>query len=191
MSAVSPLAATFIALNALYWAIFLARGVAGRRRGAAAATSLGTEPPGARLGYALHTLSIAVLYAAAVFDGRTTTDVRLALGCALAALCVGVTFWTMRTFRSWRLRARIDAGHVLSTDGPFALVRHPIYSAQLLLAAALLLFAPGVLALAGLVLNAAGALLRARAEERVLTQVFGAAYATYAARTARFLPGMW
>jgi protein-S-isoprenylcysteine O-methyltransferase Ste14 len=81
------------------------------------------------------------------------------------------------------------SGAVLRTDGPYRLVRHPIYSG-------VLLFAAGIAATAGSVLAvlAFGALIvllsvKARFEERLLTQRF-AGYPAYARVTPRFVPGL-
>jgi protein-S-isoprenylcysteine O-methyltransferase Ste14 len=79
----------------------------------------------------------------------------------------------------------------LVTRGPFALARNPIYSAQIAAAAAVAVLVPGRIALAGLAGLVAGIQLQVRAiEEPALRRAFGDAYAAYAARTGRFMPGV-
>ena len=46
--------------------------------------------------------------------------VAIALGAALMS-------WSLAFFRSWRFRAKVEAGNQLATGGPFRLLRHPIY----------------------------------------------------------------
>jgi protein-S-isoprenylcysteine O-methyltransferase Ste14 len=92
---------------------------------------------------------------------------------------------------SWRVG--VDAGErtALVTGGLFAHVRNPVFTAMTVTAAGLTPMVPNavaVLALAGL---AAAIELQVRVvEEPYLTRVHGTAYASYAARTGRFLPGV-
>jgi protein-S-isoprenylcysteine O-methyltransferase Ste14 len=77
-------------------------------------------------------------------------------------------------------------GAVLRTDGPYAVVRHPIYSFLLLVAAGRLLSCGARRAWAALALTVLiGA--KARWEERLLTERFPG-YRAYADRTPRFVP---
>ena len=93
--------------------------------------------------------------------------------------------------RNWSLVARTRSDHELVTGGPFARVRNPIY-------AAMALFLLGVAVGTGherslvwsLPLFAAGTWLRVREEERLLSASFGRAYAQYALRVRRFVPGL-
>lgn len=83
----------------------------------------------------------------------------------------------------------IHAGHRLVTSGPYALVRHPIYSAIWLFVAAQALLLPNLLAgLSGLAGFGALYLLRIGAEERMLAQHFGAEYLNWAKTTGRVVP---
>jgi protein-S-isoprenylcysteine O-methyltransferase Ste14 len=94
-------------------------------------------------------------------------------------------------FRSWRFRAAVDAQHELATGGPFRFLRHPIYMGLNLLALGSAIWVPTAIVWAAFVLMAIGSDLRARAEESLLTQVFGSAYREYSARTRRFVPGIY
>jgi protein-S-isoprenylcysteine O-methyltransferase Ste14 len=76
----------------------------------------------------------------------------------------------------------------LVTSGPYRWLRHPMYSAALLLVIAATLFTSnGVVALGGLAMFALLA-VRSRIEERRLIEKFGDAYRDYQRRTGRFLP---
>lgn len=80
------------------------------------------------------------------------------------------------------------ANATLVTSGPYRLMRHPMYSAALLLgAAATLLIANSVMLMGGIamfVLLAA----RSRVEEQRLVEKFGEAYRIYQRGTGRFVP---
>lgn len=78
----------------------------------------------------------------------------------------------------------------LVTDGPYRLVRHPLYLAEEIAIIGVFLAywsLPGLLLFAT---HLAVQLLRMRNEERVLQAAFPG-YADYASRTPRFIPGIW
>ena len=79
----------------------------------------------------------------------------------------------------------------LFTDRVFRVVRHPIYVRLDLLALGPAVWLQGAVPWAAFVIMCLGGDLRARAEERLLLQTFGHAYADYAARTRRFVPWLY
>ena len=94
--------------------------------------------------------------------------------------------------KQWSLTARVLSTHELVQSGPFAQVRHPIYSALLglLLATGMALSTVWLTTLAALI-YVAGTLWRASREEALLRAHFGAAYDDYARRVPRLLPRLW
>ena len=79
----------------------------------------------------------------------------------------------------------------LVTSGPFRWVRHPIYSAAIVAVAGLVLLVPTWLHLFGFACLVLGLELKVRAvEEPDLLRAQGAAYAVYASKTGRFIPGI-
>jgi protein-S-isoprenylcysteine O-methyltransferase Ste14 len=113
------------------------------------------------------------------------------VGLVIIAGGAAIMAWARLYFRSWRFRAKLDAGHELATGGPFALVRHPIYLGLDLLAVGTGVWAPTVIVWIGAVLVIIGCDLRARAEEKLLSAAFGTAYDDYRAHTRRFVPGLY
>jgi protein-S-isoprenylcysteine O-methyltransferase Ste14 len=111
----------------------------------------------------------------------------------MMAAAVALFSWASRTMgRNWSLVARTRSDHELVTTGPFAHVRHPIYSAMTLLLLALSIATGTELRLiVALPLYALGTWLRIAHEERLLHAAFGDAYAAYAARVPRFIPGLF
>ena len=108
----------------------------------------------------------------------------------LMAGSVALFVWATRTMgRNWSIVARTRSDHELVTTGPFAYVRHPIYSAMALL---LLAMAIGLgnewRLIVTLPLYALGTWLRIIEEEQLLRANFGEAYDDYAARVPRFVP---
>jgi protein-S-isoprenylcysteine O-methyltransferase Ste14 len=190
------------AAHAAFWLAFgVARSFASRSApgDAAAAAPTAKEEvtaPGSRALLVLHMVGFGVLYFGlgnAVFPRRVPEwfpGQRLA-GALLIALGAALCCWAVLSFRSWRFRAKLDAGHQLATGGPFGIVRHPIYAALDLLALGTAIWVPTAIVWIGAALMLIAADLRARSEEALLLQAFGATYADYRARTARFLPGVY
>ena len=149
-------------------------------------------------------IGIAVQGLGFVLAGAPTTHVTLdplgtaALGAAALvaiAMLAGLSLfvWASATMgRNWSLVARTREDHVLVTRGPFALMRHPIYTALALVVIALAIALGHVAALViALPVYALGTWLRVRSEERLLHAMFGATYDAYAARVRRFVPGVF
>jgi protein-S-isoprenylcysteine O-methyltransferase Ste14 len=112
----------------------------------------------------------------------------LSLAAAVGAIAL-VTAAKKHLGRQWALAARVVEGHKLVTDGPFGVVRHPIYLAMgLLLLSPVIGFSSWLGAGLSIILFVAGTVMRVRAEEAVLTQEFGGEYAAYKERVPAFLP---
>jgi protein-S-isoprenylcysteine O-methyltransferase Ste14 len=113
-----------------------------------------------------------------------------AVGLVLAAVGIGLTFWAQLAMgASWRLGVDPGERTALVTSGPFAVVRNPIFSTMALTALGLILMAPTIAGVVALAAVAVALELQVRAvEEPYLRRVHGPAFATYAARTGRFVP---
>ncbi|ROO86265.1 protein-S-isoprenylcysteine O-methyltransferase Ste14 [Actinocorallia herbida] len=92
---------------------------------------------------------------------------------------------------SWRVGVDPGERTHLVTDGPFAHVRNPIYTAMLATLAGLAAMTPNLPSLVGLALVLLAIEVQVRAvEEPHLRRIHGVAYTAYAARTGRFLPAV-
>jgi protein-S-isoprenylcysteine O-methyltransferase Ste14 len=91
--------------------------------------------------------------------------------------------------RNWSDRPRLLSGQALVTTGPYRWVRHPIYTAFLIiLSAPLLLTANWLVGLLWIGSTALEVVSRVRYEEALLADAFGDDYNRYAAHTGRLLP---
>jgi protein-S-isoprenylcysteine O-methyltransferase Ste14 len=131
-----------------------------------------------------------VLVAADLVEPSFDSSLVAGTGLVMTVAGIALTFWAQLAMgASWRIGVDPSEQTDLVTDGPFAVVRNPIFSTMALTALGLTLMAPtigGLLALA--VLGAALELQVRAVEEPYLVALHGAAFAAYAARTGRFVP---
>nr|WP_295668182.1 isoprenylcysteine carboxylmethyltransferase family protein [Sphingomonas sp.] len=187
-----------IMVMAIGFFVFMAALFAARRRG-----EKKPEGPGGRqvrsswVGIAVQGFGIGLV----AFGPQNVTlypasPVALAEAAIVAGLMIatiGLFFAASRTMgKNWSLVARTRSDHRLVTGGPFAYVRHPIYVALFLFMVAIAVaFGHTGRLLVGVPVYALGTWLRIRHEERLLRDMFGAAYDAYAARVKRFVPGIF
>ncbi len=114
------------------------------------------------------------------------------LSCLLAMLVATGAVWMAVAARrelgkQWSYVARLVEGHRLVVGGPYAYVRHPIYSAMLgMLLATGLTFGVWWSLLISVPVFAAGTAIRVRAEERLLREAFGEDFEAY----RRYVPAV-
>jgi protein-S-isoprenylcysteine O-methyltransferase Ste14 len=111
------------------------------------------------------------------------------IGIALTASVILFTVWArVHLGRNWSGTVTIKEGHELITTGPYAWVRHPIYSGLLLAFLGSGIARGdwrGVLAFA---LASAALWRKLRFEERWMREQFGEAYESYSRRVAALVP---
>jgi protein-S-isoprenylcysteine O-methyltransferase Ste14 len=116
------------------------------------------------------------------------------LGLAAMAAGYALCFWAMREnrFFSSVIRIQTDRGQHVVTSGPYAVIRHPGYTAGLLIIVASGIALGSWLAAAFLIVASLPFLLyRAITEDRIL-QAELQGYRDYAARVRwRLIPGIW
>jgi len=113
-------------------------------------------------------------------------------GAALTLIGLLFTVWArIYLGRNWSgMAATIKADHELITGGPYALVRHPIYSGLALAFVGSALAIGQWRGVLSVVLALLAIVHRMRVEERLMREQFGAAYDAYAQRVRAFIPGV-
>lgn len=107
----------------------------------------------------------------------------------LTVLGLGFAVWAREHLgRNWSARVTIKEGHELIRTGPYASIRHPIYTGILVAALASSLTVGRINALLGFVVLAVSFWFKSRKEERWMGGEFGEKYAEYRKVSGRFLP---
>jgi len=113
----------------------------------------------------------------------------LLLGVCLIAAGYAGTLWCYNSMGDrWRMGIDHEENSALVTRGPYAVVRHPIYSFQLLMLAGAGLLLPSWLPVVVLALHLVCVWIKASDEEAHLLQVHGTEYRAYKRCTGRLLP---
>jgi protein-S-isoprenylcysteine O-methyltransferase Ste14 len=133
-------------------------------------------------------------YFSPIFPMPKAAELLLAvLTVASAVLSVWLVNAAVRRLgKQWAVAARLVEGHKLITDGPYRLVRNPIYTGMfgMLIATGLAVSRWNTLLIAILVF-ALGTYMRIRIEERLLRGHFGNEFDEYARKVPAVIPGVW
>jgi protein-S-isoprenylcysteine O-methyltransferase Ste14 len=127
----------------------------------------------------------------AVLEQRFVPDTDWVRWAGLVATVAGLAFsvWARRHLgRFWSARVGLKENHELIQSGPYAWVRHPIYTGILLGTIGSALVVGEYRALAAVALVWIGLIMKARREENLLSQEFGEAFVRYRERTGWLLP---
>jgi protein-S-isoprenylcysteine O-methyltransferase Ste14 len=118
----------------------------------------------------------------------------LALAAAgLAITVVGVVFaiWSRVTLgRNWSSMPQVKEQHELVVQGPYRIVRHPIYTGLILTVAGTGLALNKGIGLIMAVLIFASYWLKSRVEERLMMETFPEQYPEYRRRVKALIPGI-
>jgi protein-S-isoprenylcysteine O-methyltransferase Ste14 len=156
--------------------------------------------PASLIGFALQMLGLAFVWfiRRPMFTPIARTGKALEILLAVVTIVAGVSsVWIMLAAiralgKQWSLTARVLEGHNLITTGPYALVRHPIYTALLNMTIATGLAQSNWLALVSAILiYLTGTMIRIKSEERLLRETFGAEYEEFARRVPALIPGLF
>ena len=154
-----------------------------------------------RLLVALFLLAAAFRFEARARPRRTSVASHAALfvpsaalgwtGAALVVIGIGFAIWARVVLgRNWSPRPSVKEHHELVTGGPYAYVRHPIYTGMLVAAFGSALTG-SIYAIGVLVLMSALFLSRIPREETIMLDLFPNEYPPYQARTKRLIPLVW
>lgn len=142
---------------------------------------------------------VAVVLAIAVVGGATVRSelntppgmVMSTIGAILVLLGVSLAIWArVHLGRNWSSHPSLKVGHELITSGPYALVRHPIYTGVIVsaLGSALVTSAWWLVILLFLVILF---VRRIYIEEATMTAQFPDKYPEYKKRTWALVPWVW
>ena len=110
----------------------------------------------------------------------------------VVVIVIGLMFaWWARIHlgRLWSGQLTLREGHRVVQTGPYAYVRHPIYTGFIAASWALALLAATPAALAGAAILTVAMIVKARVEEALLAcELNAGSYAAYAARTPMLVP---
>ena len=114
-------------------------------------------------------------------------------GVVVMAAGMALRFWSARVLgASYTRTLRVGAGQQLVRDGPYRVVRHPGYAGSIVMWAGAAVASGdvlGVIVIVAVIVRAY--VLRVRAEDRMLTARFGAAYEDYARHVRRLVPFLY
>ena len=111
--------------------------------------------------------------------------------------CLALGLWVFHRSHvdlgtNWSVTLEIRESHRLVTHGIYRTIRHPMYTALLLYSIGQTLVVPNWIAgPANLIALVVLVMLRLPAEEQLMLDTFGSAYAAYLSRTKRLVPGVW
>jgi protein-S-isoprenylcysteine O-methyltransferase Ste14 len=111
------------------------------------------------------------------------------LGVTLLAAGLGFTVWArVHLGRNWSGSVTVKQDHELIRSGPYAYVRHPIYTGLLAAALGTAIASGTVRAALGLLIIAAALLRKLRTEEAFMRETFPGEYERYAAAVPGLIP---
>lgn len=114
------------------------------------------------------------------------------IGLVLTLAGLGFALWA-RFFlgRNWSGEITVKRDHQLIRSGPYAIVRHPIYSGFLFALLGTAVAFGQIRGFIGLALAAIGWRLKSRVEERFMTEQFGDEYTAYEREVKALVPFIW
>lgn len=166
------------------------------RLGARAETGATKRDLGSIFGIALQGMGIAAAWIGTTrFDWPPQPEDWLgaAAPSVISVLSAALFWWSAQTMgANWSLVARTREDHKLVQNGPFAVVRNPIYVALFgMMCATAMALGHALHLLVAVPLYVVGTVVRVGIEERLLRETFGAPFDAYARRVKRFIPGVW
>ncbi|MGC2659206.1 MAG: isoprenylcysteine carboxylmethyltransferase family protein [Bryobacteraceae bacterium] len=114
------------------------------------------------------------------------------IGFAMTVLGIAFAIWA-RFFLggNWSAMVTVKRNHELVRNGPYAIVRHPIYSGISLAALGTALAVGQVRGFVAVVLSVIAWRMKWGVEEMLMSQQFGEQYADYKRHVNALIPGIW
>jgi protein-S-isoprenylcysteine O-methyltransferase Ste14 len=127
----------------------------------------------------------------AILAARLLPWSQLVYGVGTAMVVVGLLFcvWArVHLGRNWSASVTVKQGHELVQSGPYAIVRHPIYTGLLLALLGTAVARGDVQGFVAVVVAAAALWRKLRLEEQWMQETFGEVYDGYRTRVAALIP---
>lgn len=149
------------------------------------------------LGIAMQGISYLIVWSAhrPFFTPIAKVGKQLEIGLAVFTVIVAISsVWFVsaavrRLGKHWSIAARLVEGHKLVTEGPYGIVRNPIYTGMFgMLLATGLAISHWIGLLIAIVVFIVGTLIRVHSEEKLLREAFGAEFAAYERRVPAVIP---
>jgi protein-S-isoprenylcysteine O-methyltransferase Ste14 len=111
------------------------------------------------------------------------------IGFALGLASLGLWWWTQVALgKEWSPQLQLRKEHHLVTTGPYARIRHPLYTAMFGYGTSLALVTANWVFVIFAVAVIAGLVARVPREEQMMIKGFGEEYKAYVQRTGKFYP---
>jgi protein-S-isoprenylcysteine O-methyltransferase Ste14 len=113
-------------------------------------------------------------------------------GAVMLAAGLGLAVWArVHLGQNWSGHVTLKAGHRLIRSGPYAIVRHPIYTGLLLAIIGTAVTIDEVRGVVAVILVLEAHIRKLRLEERWLTEEFGSEYDLYKREVKALIPGIY
>lgn len=114
------------------------------------------------------------------------------LGLGLTMLGFAIAIWARVILGgNWSATVTIKKDHELVRNGPYALVRHPIYSGALLALLGTAIVFHGIRGLLAFAVAFLALRMKSLREEKFMMEEFGGAYALYSQKVKALIPFIW
>lgn len=111
------------------------------------------------------------------------------VGVAITYVGVGLAIWARAILGgNWSATVTVKQGHSLVRQGPYAIVRHPIYTGLLVAGFGTALVIGEIHSLVAVGIGALGFLAKSKLEERFMIEQFGREYEDYRQHTWALVP---
>jgi protein-S-isoprenylcysteine O-methyltransferase Ste14 len=107
----------------------------------------------------------------------------------VTALGLMIMIWSRITLgKNWSANIVLKEEHRLVTTGPYAYVRHPIYSGLILMVLGVILYVNTLILTVFFIVFFFGAYFKANKEEKILLTIFPIEYAEYKKKVKALIP---